>query len=151
MAICSHARYVGHFTARHTSSPRFGFMNIGVFVSSYKFILNSLPILLPEPVPPRARAPQYSRSHSNLHTDSIGHNSTFEESEDDVDIEAQLRSRNRSRHARLSVHAQAHQVWVRKKARRWYAVLAGALAGCLGIQCEKKSRRTGIAQQMFVR
>ena len=55
------------------------------------------------------------------------------------------------RGARLSISAQAHQMWVRKKTRRWYAVVAGALAGGLAILWEKKGRRVGIAQQMFVR
>ena len=72
---------------------------------------------------------------------------------DDAEREAaaEQHTRSRSRHARLSMSAQAHQVWIRKKTRRWYSVLAGALAGGLAILCEKKGRRTGIAQQMFVR
>lgn len=47
--------------------------------------------------------------------------------------------------------AQAHVEWTRKKTRRYYSVLAGALAGGLAIMWEKKGRRLGIAQQMFVR
>lgn len=135
-------------------SWRFAAM-LGTFVSTYKFVLNSLPILLPEPKSPRA-IPRHHRSRSSFRAE---HSATlnasadpFDEDEEDIDdIEAQERARNRSRHARLSMSAQAHQVWVRKKTRRWYSVFAGALAGALSIMCEKKERRTGIAQQMFVR
>jgi len=56
-----------------------------------------------------------------------------------------------SRQARLSTSAQAHQVWVRKRTRRWYSVFAGAVAGAVAIMFEKRERRVGIAQQMFVR
>lgn len=129
-------------------------------MSTYKLILNSLPILLPEPKPPRARAPRH-RTHAHPLIDAplrgggaLDIPSAFDEQdedEDDEDVEAQVRARSRSRHARLSMSAQAHQVWVRKKTRRWYSVLAGALAGGLAILCEKRNRRTGIAQQMFVR
>lgn len=112
-------------------------------------------MLLPEPKPPRARAPHYPRSHHRAGSlappSTIEEDEENEEDEEDIDVEAQALSRNRSRHARLSMSAQAHQVWMRKKTRRWYAVVAGALAGSLGILCEKKGRRTGIAQQMFVR
>lgn len=55
------------------------------------------------------------------------------------------------RQARLSMSAQAHQVWVRKQTRRWYSVVAGAVAGAVAVSCEKKTRRVAIAQQMFVR
>ena len=59
--------------------------------------------------------------------------------------------RRADRQARLSISAQAHQVWVRKKTRRWYSIAAGTVAGGLAILCESKNRRVGIAQQMFVR
>ena len=55
------------------------------------------------------------------------------------------------RRGRLSFRAQAHEVWVRKKTRRWYAIVAGAIAGGVGVMFEKKGRRVTIAQQMFVR
>lgn len=57
------------------------------------------------------------------------------------------------RRARLSTTAQMRQVWVRKKTRRWHAVVAGAIAGGLAILFErsKGGRRTVIAQQLFVR
>ena len=55
------------------------------------------------------------------------------------------------RQPRLSLSAQAHQQWVRKKTRRWHAVVAGAIAGGVAIMFEKRSRRLIIAQQLFVR
>ena len=55
------------------------------------------------------------------------------------------------RRGRLSFRAQAHEVWVDKQTRRWYAILAGAVAGGAGIMFEKRSRRIVIGQQLFVR
>lgn len=55
------------------------------------------------------------------------------------------------REARLSTSAQVHQTWVRKKTRRWHAVLAGAVAGAVSVSFEKRSRQVVIAQQLFVR
>lgn len=55
------------------------------------------------------------------------------------------------RRARLSLAAQAHQMLIRKRTRRWHATLAGAVAGGLGVMFEIRSRRTVIGQQMFVR
>lgn len=55
------------------------------------------------------------------------------------------------RKGRLSLTAQAHQQWVRKKTRRWQSVLAGSVAGGIAILFEKKENRIGVAQQMFVR
>ncbi|GJE87260.1 hypothetical protein PsYK624_033430 [Phanerochaete sordida] len=134
-------------------SWRFATM-LGVFVSTYKLVLNSLPILLPEPKPPRA-IPRHSRSRSSFRSENgvlSASADPFDDEDEEVDdLEAQERARNRSRNARLSTNAQAHQVWVRKKARRWYSIVAGVVAGTAGIMCEKKERRTGIAQQMFVR
>ncbi|GJJ06876.1 hypothetical protein Clacol_001072 [Clathrus columnatus] len=51
---------------------------------------------------------------------------------------------------RLSIQAQAHQEWVRKRTKRWHAVFAGSIAS-LGLLFEKKGRRVAIAQQLFVR
>ncbi|EKM60112.1 uncharacterized protein PHACADRAFT_251003 [Phanerochaete carnosa HHB-10118-sp] len=135
-------------------SWRFAAM-LGAFVSIYKFVLNSLPILLPDPKPPRAiprhhrPRPSFRSEHSASLDASV--NPFDDEDEGVIEVEAQERARSRSRRARLSMSAQAHQVWVRKKTRRWYSVIAGAVAGGLAILCEKKDRRTGIAQQMFVR
>ena len=56
-----------------------------------------------------------------------------------------------ARRGRLSLSAAAHQVWVRKKTRRWQSALAGAAAGGVAIMCEREGNRLGVAQQMFVR
>lgn len=77
------------------------------------------------------------------------YDSPFHEDEDS-EVELEVRSLP-LRQARLSVSAQAHQVWARKRTRRWYSVVAGAVAGAVAVSCEKKTRRVAIAQQMFVR
>jgi len=106
----------------------------GSFVSIYKAILNALPILLPVNKPADPPSP-------------------FED-HDDEDIEVPPTSFEvplSARQPRLSLSAQAHQVWVRKKTRRWHSMFAGALAGGLAVMFEKRSRRVVIAQQLFVR
>ncbi|KIK43512.1 hypothetical protein CY34DRAFT_803768 [Suillus luteus UH-Slu-Lm8-n1] len=113
-------------------SFRFAAM-LGSFVTIYKATLNALPILLPV------------NEHSSLP-------SPFEDEEEDVEApptpsEVPLSARQ----PRLSLSAQAHQVWVRKKTRRWHSMFAGALAGGLAVMFEKRSRRVVIAQQLFVR
>jgi hypothetical protein len=55
------------------------------------------------------------------------------------------------RRTRLSLTTEAQLILIRKKTRRWHAALAGAVAGGLAIMFEKRSRRTVIGQQMFVR
>ncbi|KAG6328872.1 hypothetical protein ID866_10217 [Astraeus odoratus] len=111
-------------------SLRFAAM-LGSFVTLYKLILNALPILVPTPPPKLPPTP-------------------FEDSEDESDpIEQGIVTA--SRQVRLSLSAHAHQVWVRKRTRRWHAALAGAVAGCIAVMFEKQSRRVAIAQQMFVR
>lgn len=52
---------------------------------------------------------------------------------------------------KLSTQAAVHQVWIRKRGRRWHAFLAGAIAGGAAVLMERKDRRLAIAQQMFVR
>ncbi|KAF8432934.1 hypothetical protein L210DRAFT_3412832 [Boletus edulis BED1] len=113
-------------------SFRFAAM-LGSFVSLYKLIFNALPIILP--VTPSSPLP------SPFEDDEI------EESVAVSPIEVPLSERQ----PRLSLSAQAHQQWVRKKTRRWYAVVAGAIAGGIAIMFEKRSRRLIIAQQLFVR
>ncbi|OBZ70095.1 hypothetical protein A0H81_09796 [Grifola frondosa] len=116
---------------------------LGSFVAIYKFILNALPILLPEPVP---KTITHARSRS-LFRASLPLDNTERTAPG-------IPERGRTPHhvrARLSISAQAHQVWVRKRTRRWYSVLAGALAGGIAITFETRNRRVGIAQQMFVR
>ncbi|KAL6307099.1 hypothetical protein BKA93DRAFT_823559 [Sparassis latifolia] len=133
-------------------SMRFATM-LGSFVAIYKFILNALPIFLPEPI--RRHRHGASRSQSLLRSvflEESPPDSPFHE--DDVEHDLQIAEQGRtkgSRHARLSMSAQAHQIWVRKRTRRWYSVLAGAVAGGIAILFEKRDRRAGIAQQMFVR
>lgn len=94
----------------------------------YKYILNSLPLLLP-PKPEELSSPF--------------------DSEDDEDIE--LGQINGIRRARLSTTAQAHQSWVKKQSKGWYSLVAGAVAGGASIMFEKRSRRVAIGQQLFVR
>ncbi|KAH7905838.1 hypothetical protein BJ138DRAFT_1072359 [Hygrophoropsis aurantiaca] len=125
-------------------SFRFAAM-LGSFVSIYKALINSLPILFPVSRPKVVSLEQ-----------------PFEDDDSDEEI-AHAESRIGSVHtrphrfgalvreARLSSSAQAHQEWVRKKTRRWHAVLSGALAGGLAVMFEKRSRRIVIAQQLFVR
>ncbi|KAI0960595.1 hypothetical protein AcW1_005072 [Taiwanofungus camphoratus] len=133
-------------------SVRFAAM-LGSFVAVYKFVLNALPILLPEPSPRRANSTR-SRSllhRTLLHSASPSPDSPFPDDDAD-DAEQDVPEAGRGpRNARLSTGAQAHQVWLRKRTRRWYSVLAGALAGALAILFEKRGRRTAIGQQMFVR
>jgi hypothetical protein len=106
---------------------------LGSFTTLYKAILNALPIVLP--VTPSSPPP-----------------SPFEEDEEEesaavTPLEIPLSERR----ARLSLSAQAHQQWLHKKTRQWHAVVAGAIAGGVAIMFEKRSRRSIIAQQLFVR
>ncbi|KAF8837288.1 hypothetical protein BDN67DRAFT_973164 [Paxillus ammoniavirescens] len=112
-------------------SYRFAAM-LGSFVTLYKAILNALPILLP--VQPSNPLP-----------------SPFDDFEDEPKSATPLETPVSERQPRLSLSAQAHQLWVRKKTRRWHAVVAGAIAGGVAVMFEKRSRRVTIAQQLFVR
>ncbi|KAI6120816.1 hypothetical protein EV401DRAFT_1859442 [Pisolithus croceorrhizus] len=100
----------------------------GSFVALYKFTLNALPVLLPQPSEPPP--------------------SPFEESEDESEP---VTPNPVKRRVRFSLSAHAQEVWVRKRSHRWHAALAGALAGSLAVMFEKRSRRIAIAQQLFVR
>ena len=120
----------------------------------YKFILNALPIVLPQP---QNKPVTHGRQRS-LFRESMRRktgkaiDSPFDEDVALEEIELAVSERGRSpRRARLSVSAQAHQVWVRKKTRWWYSAFAGFIAGAIAIMFEKRNRRVGIAQQMFVR
>ncbi|KAJ3523732.1 hypothetical protein NM688_g8677 [Phlebia brevispora] len=124
-------------------SWRFAAM-LGSFVGFYKLVLNSLPILLPEPSPPpiprslsRSRSRFRAEHRSHLRSSSTHDNALAEDDDDNDEVEFRTEG--------------AHQMWVRKKTRRWYSVVAGAVAGGLAIMCEDPRRRMGIAQQMFVR
>ncbi|KAI0329609.1 hypothetical protein GY45DRAFT_1304427 [Cubamyces sp. BRFM 1775] len=134
-------------------SVRFAAM-LASFVGLYKFLLNSLPILLPQPQPKdttHARTRSLFRAALPSGSGKAPTDSPFDdESVEEAELGLPQRTRG-SRHARLSVSAQAHQQWVRKRTRWWYSAFAGAAAGAIAIMFEKKSRRVGIAQQMFVR
>lgn len=118
----------------------------------YKFVLNSLPILLPPPV--RTMSPTRLRSQLRAQLPSLSTSaSPFNENEDDLEdnlLPSDVQYLT-ERQPRLSSSAQQHQLWARKRTRRWYSILAGALAGGVSILFEKRSNRLGIAQQMFVR
>lgn len=127
----------------------------GSFASIYKFLLNALPILLPTSKRPRASIfslPPGTGSATPYDQDIESQSSALSMepliSDNSFRTDQILLS---ERKGRLSLTAQAHQVWVRKKTRRWQSVLAGSVAGGLAIMCEKKGNRMGVAQQMFVR
>ncbi|KAF5363336.1 hypothetical protein D9756_000078 [Leucocoprinus leucothites] len=108
---------------------------LGTFTSIYKFLINALPILIPELSP--------SKSSSAVDDESD-------------DLEAQLPTTslvvpNNRRKTRLSLSARTQLILIRKHTRRWHAALAGAVAGGLAIIWEKRNRRGLIAQQLFVR
>ncbi len=123
----------------------------------YRIILNSLPIIFPANLTLRENV-------RNLFASLF---STQDEQDDFVLDDSpvsslapsplprpslQLHISPGDRHeARLSSSAQVHQIWVRRKTRRWHSVLAGAIAGVIAISFEKRSRRDVIAQQLFVR
>ena len=166
-----HARYVRPSvpTCAHTAapcrarpSPPLPLPSAGTFVALYKLLLNALPLLLPQP---HAKASTHtrerslfrqsvqrsaSRSRGRAAADSPFGDDAAAALDDDAEL-AMLERGQSPRRARLSLSAQAHQVWVRKRTRRWYSALAGSVAGAVAILCEKRSRRAGIAQQMFVR
>ncbi|KAL5487505.1 hypothetical protein ACEPAI_5613 [Sanghuangporus weigelae] len=114
-------------------SLRFAAM-LGSFAGIYKFLLNALPILFP-----RKRHTPISPSDSP--------STPFDE---ELPV-TMAPTRSERRRGRLSFRAEAHEMWIRKKTRRWHAVVAGALSGGLPLLFEKKGRRVTIAQQMFVR
>ncbi|PPQ69246.1 hypothetical protein CVT26_003658 [Gymnopilus dilepis] len=118
-----------------SDSWRFAAM-FGTFTSLYKFLINALPILIPA-IKPRQ------------------HMSAIDDEDDERDVEAlahmTLEVPLDRRKGRLSLTKNAQMMLIRKRTRRWHAALAGAVAGGLAIMWEKKSRRTVISQQMFVR
>ncbi|KZP14376.1 hypothetical protein FIBSPDRAFT_1048814 [Athelia psychrophila] len=123
---------------------------LGSFTAIYKFLINALPILFPtssRPRPSRFVLPN-GDSTPTPHPLENGASALDDENPfSDMDTTEPLAARR----GRLSVSAAAHQVWVRKKTRRWQSALAGSLAGGVAILCEKKNNRLGVAQQMFVR
>ncbi|KAH9939247.1 uncharacterized protein BXZ73DRAFT_99450 [Epithele typhae] len=131
---------------------------LGTFVTLYKFILNSLPLVLPQPQS-AALSGHGARERSLFRQTVKRSGSSLAPPEsplddgtlDDTEMGVPARGTASPRRARLSMSAQAHQIWVRKQTRRWYSAAAGAIAGSVAILCEKRTRRAGIAQQMFVR
>ncbi|KAI0053801.1 hypothetical protein FA95DRAFT_1481071 [Auriscalpium vulgare] len=132
---------------------------LGSFVAIYRSILNSLPIVFPVNTPLPARLKELLGIALSSRVPSL----PLEPPSESAIADSPSPSRPGSpetllpetptaqRTARLSVNAQVHQRMIRKKTRRWHAVVAGATAGGLAILWEKRSRRTTIAQQLFVR
>jgi hypothetical protein len=130
--------------------------NTGSFVSVYKFLLNTLPILFPTtttkpprkpifflPPPSGSSTPDDESETSALEMEPLTSTHSPASGTEEIPLA--------QRKGRLSLTAQAHQVWVRKKTRRWQSIFAGSVAGAMAIMFEKKENRTGIAQQLFVR
>jgi len=152
-------------------SFRFAAM-LGTFVAIYKFLINALPLAslpadFPSPLLPRTQngagllggeAGDDSRA---LWADEgavtppgwIAHDLTNNSGKGKgiVGGENGTITMTPKVKTKLSAQAVAHEIWVRKRGRRWHAFLAGALGGGVAILFEKQGRRVGIAQQMFVR
>jgi len=129
----------------------------GSFVTLYRVILNALPLFFPANVPLRENL---RNLFANLFSTQDEHDDlVLDGSQTSSSPPSPLQSRPLSLHvspgerreARLSSSAQIHQSWVRKKTRRWYSILAGAVAGAVAISFERRSRQNVIAQQLFVR
>lgn len=105
----------------------------GTFTSLYKFLINSLPILIPAINPRDVECCDLEASLAAGHPTSA--------------VEFPFADCN----AHLALSKRAQEILVRKKTRKWHAALAGAVAGGLAIIWEARSRRGVIAQQMFVR
>lgn len=118
----------------------------GAFTSTYKFLINALPILIPALNPSQATAPYQDGAHASpFDDDDLEEGPSASRPSTTVKVPLAQRS------ARLSLSAHAQLALIRKKTRRWHAALAGALAGGMAIMFEKRGRRGVIAQQMFVR
>lgn len=119
-------------------------LRTGTFVSLYKFLINSLPLLVPA-INPRSSRPHYDASpfDGDVEADDAAPSTDTPMTTVVVPIA--------QRRARLSLSAHAQLILVRKKTRRWHAAMAGGVAGGLAIMFESSSRRAIIAQQMFVR
>ena len=122
----------------------------------YRVILNALPVLFPANLTLRDNLRNLFASlfstQDEQDDDFVPDNSPHSSPAPSPPRRPQLNISPRDRReARLSSSAQVHQIWVRRKTRRWHAVLAGAIAGVIAISFEKRSRRNVIAQQLFVR
>ena len=99
----------------------------------YKFLVSALPIVIPA-LPP---------SNSSTAVDGGG--------DAEVQQTTVVVPNDNHRETRLHLSARAQLILFRKQTRRWHAALAGAIAGGLAIIWEKRTRRSLIAQQLFVR
>lgn len=124
----------------------------------YRFILNALPLIFPANISLRKNLRNlFARLFATQdEDDSLVFDDSPASSEPSPLLPKSLPlslhiSPGDRREARLSSSAQVHQIWVRKKTRRWHSVLAGAVAGAIAISFEKRSRQSVVAQQLFVR
>ena len=121
---------------------------LGSFVLLYRILLNAFPLLFPTNVPGRLNL---RRLTGTLLSQRDG-SAIVEAGQYAVESDPLLDSPPvRSRRARLSSTAQAHQTWLRQRSARWHSVVAGAVAGGVAISFERLSRQKVIAQQLFVR
>lgn len=98
-------------------------------MSIYKYILNALPLFYQ----PIESQPFYS------------------DDDEDIELDPPRPVGKRVRQLRLSASGRARHQWAKKRARVWFSVVAGAIAGGVAIMFERRSRRVAIGQQMFVR
>ncbi|KAJ7600748.1 hypothetical protein C8J56DRAFT_911179 [Mycena floridula] len=144
-----------------SDSWRFGAM-LGTFVSTYKFLLNALPLLIPAMKPASSIIFSKSKEASTILEDETDELQPNAEVDNALEAGIYFPRRDRStldvpnptlnrREARLSLSAHAQLVLIRKKTRRWHAALAGALAGGMSIMLVDRGQRKGIAEQVFVR
>ncbi|KAF9459161.1 hypothetical protein BDZ94DRAFT_1300726 [Collybia nuda] len=120
---------------------------LGAFTSTYKFLINALPIFIPALNPSQAIVPYQDGADASPFDDD----DDLEEGPTAAHPTTTLKVPLAKRSARLSLSAHAQLALIRKKTRRWHAAFAGALAGGMAIMFEKRNRRGVIAQQMFVR
>ncbi|KAI0306867.1 hypothetical protein B0F90DRAFT_1807613 [Multifurca ochricompacta] len=147
--------------ARIKNLPKKGRLSLvllaGSFVALYRFILNALPILFPANVPLRENVQNLLTSlfpvqdeRDDFVFDDSPASSSVPSPPPGPFLSLHISPGDR-REARLSSSARVHQIWMRKKTRRWHSVFAGAVAGAIAISFEKSSRQIVIAQQLFVR
>jgi hypothetical protein len=110
----------------------------GTFVYLYKFLLNSLPMLYPGP---RAESLPITYDLTRTSTRRVRSNSHSRRIHTSEEPEPE----------RLALSANARRLIVRKRTRRWHAIVSGGVAGGLAVMFERADRRTTIAQQLFVR
>ncbi|KAG9117282.1 hypothetical protein FRC07_007385 [Ceratobasidium sp. 392] len=124
-----------------TDSFRFAAM-IGTFVAVYKFLLNSFPLIPNDQLPAILR---YTPPVPSWGSNSPGGSSSpiYMRTKQERKQEEQPDSAEEEKPA-------SRDVFVRKPAARWHALVAGGVAG-LAVAFETEGRRLTIAQQLFVR